>query len=59
MHFHYNEPITFTANAIYINEQLLYRFSYNCYDEEGYRYEYSLFDLARDPSIIQKIMEAT
>ena len=50
-----NASITFTASNCYINKELLYRMSYGCYDEDGLEYPYSIFDLARDPSIIDKI----
>ena len=43
----------------YINKSLLYYMAYTSYDEDGYEYPYNLFDLAQDPSIIQKIKEAT
>ena len=43
----------------YINKSLLYYLAYTSCDEDGYEYPYNLFDLAQDPSIIQKIMEAT
>ena len=42
----------------YINKSLLYYLAYTSCDEDGYEYPYNLFDLAQDPSIIQKIMEA-
>ena len=47
---------TFSGELTYVNNELLYRMAYGCYDEDGNEYYYSLFDLARDPSIIQKIM---
>ena len=53
-----NASITFTASNCYINKELLYKIAYGCYDEDGLEYPYNIFDLARDPSIIQKIMEA-
>ena len=48
---------TFTAELTYVNNELLYRMAYGCYDENGNEYYYNLFDLVRDPSIVQKIME--
>ncbi len=50
-----NASITFTASNCYINKELLCRMTYGCYDEDGLEYPYSIFDLARDPSIIDKI----
>ena len=47
---------TFTAEATYVNNELLYRMAYGCYDEDGNEYYYSLFDLARDPLIIDKLL---
>ena len=48
---------TFTAELTYVNNELLYRMAHARINE-GLEYPYDLFDLARDPSIIQKIMEA-
>jgi hypothetical protein len=39
----------------YINKSLLYDLAYTSYDNDGYEYPYNLFDLAQDPSIIDKI----
>lgn len=47
---------TFSGELTYVNNELLYRMAYGCYDEDGNEYYYSLFGLARDPSIVQKIM---
>lgn len=55
MHLGSNDSITFTAKNCYINKELLYRMAYGCHDEDGLEYPYSIFDLARDPSIIDKI----
>ena len=52
-----NISVTFTATNCYINEGLLCKMAYGCHDEDGLEYLYSIFDLVRDPSIIQKIME--
>ena len=57
MHLGSDGSITFTASNCYINKELLCRMTYGCYDEDGLEYPYSIFDLARDPSIIQKITE--
>jgi hypothetical protein len=29
--------------------------AYGCHDEDGLEYPYNIFDIARDPSIIDKI----
>ena len=50
------KAVTFSGELTYVNNELLYRMAYGCYDEDGNEYYYSLFDLARDPSIVQKIM---
>ena len=55
MHLDSNAGATFTATSCYINKELLYRMAYGCYDEDGLEYPYNIFDLARGPSIIDKI----
>ena len=45
---------TFTAELTYANNELLYRMAYARINE-GLEYPYDLFDLADDPSIIDKI----
>lgn len=50
-----NYNATFTADCTYVNKSLLYHLAYTSYDNDGYEYPYNLFDLARDPSIIDKI----
>lgn len=45
---------TFTAELTYVNNELLYRMVYARINE-GLEYPYDLFDLADDPSIIDKI----
>ena len=50
-----NYNTTFTAECTYVNKPLLYHLAYTSYDKDGYEYPYNLFDLARDPSIIDKI----
>lgn len=47
--------ITFSGELTYVNKELLYYMAYTSYDEDGYEYPYNLFDLAQDPSIIDKI----
>ena len=48
---------TFSGELTYVNKEWLYYMAYTSYDEDGYEYPYNLFDLAQDPSIIQKIAE--
>lgn len=50
-----NYNTTFTLDCTYVNKPLLYRLAYTSYDKDGCEYPYNLFDLARDPSIIDKI----
>jgi hypothetical protein len=47
---------TFTATSMFINGELIYRMSSVVIDPDGYEYDYTLFDLAEDPSIIDKII---
>ena len=44
---------TFSGELSYINEELLYYIAYTSYDEDGYEYPYNLFELVRNPSIIE------
>ena len=46
---------TFSGELTYVNKELLYYMAYTSCDEDGYEYPYNLFDLAQDPSIIDKI----
>jgi hypothetical protein len=46
---------TFSGELTYVNKELLYYMAYTSYDEDSYEYPYNLFDLAQDPSIIDKI----
>ena len=46
---------TFSGELTCLNKELLYYMAYTSYDEDGYEYPYNLFDLAQDPSIIDKI----
>ena len=55
IHLGSDGSITFTASNCYINKELFCRMIYGYYDEDGFEYPYSIFDLARDPSIIDKI----
>jgi hypothetical protein len=51
----FNKSATFSVDIDYINKGLLYRLAYARIDSDGYEYMYDLFDLAQDPSIIDKI----
>lgn len=55
IHLDSDGSFTFTVANCYINKELLYRMAYGCHDEDGLEYPYSIFDIARDPSIIDKI----
>ena len=55
MHLDFNKSTTLSVDIDYINEGLLYRLIYARIDSDGYEYMYDLFDLADDPSIIDKI----
>jgi hypothetical protein len=50
-----NLEATFTAELTYINNPLLFSMVYGGVDSDGYEYSYTLFDLAFDPRIIDKI----
>ena len=50
------KTITFSGELTYVNNELLYRMAYGCHDDDGNEYYYNLFDLARDPSIIDKLL---
>ena len=50
------KTVTLSSELTYVNNKLLYRMAYGCHDEDGNEYYYNLFDLAKDPSIVQKIM---
>ena len=50
-----NCELTFTADLTYINKPLLFSMVYGGMDLDGYEYSYTLFDLAFDPRIIDKI----
>lgn len=58
LHFSSGRSMTLECTMEYVNKPLLYYLAYTSYDNDGYEYPYSLFNLAQDPSIIQKIMEA-
>lgn len=58
LQFSSGRSMTLECTMEYINKPLLYHLAYTSYNN-GYEYPYNLFDLAQDPSIIQKIMEAT
>ena len=50
-----NREVTFTAELTYIDKPLLFSAVYGGVDSDGYEYSYTLFDLAFDPRIIDKI----
>ena len=55
LHFSSGRSMTFECTIDYINKPMLYHLAYTSYDDNGYEYPYNLFDLAKDPSIIDKI----
>ena len=59
LHFSSGRSMILECTMDYVNKPLLYYLAYASCDDEGYEYPYNLFDLAQDPSIVQKIMEAT
>ena len=58
LQFSSGRSMTLECTMDYINKPLLYHLAYTSYDNEGYEYPYNLFDLARDPSILDKIWRA-
>jgi hypothetical protein len=56
LQFSSDHGMTLECTMDYINKPLLYHLAYTSYDGEGYEYYYNLFDLARDPSIIDKLL---
>ena len=59
LNFSSGRSMTLECTMKYVNKPLLYYLAYTSSDSSGYEYPYNLFNLAQDPSIIQKIMEAT
>ena len=55
IHLDSNKEATFSVDITYINEPLLYYLTYTVVDSDGNEYPYDLFNLAKDPSIIDKI----
>lgn len=47
--------VIITCTDAKINKEILFKMTYGIYDPYGYEYNYTIFDLARDPSIIDKI----
>ena len=45
----------FTPTSMFINGALIYRMPHIVTDPDGYEYDYTLFDLAEDSSIIDKL----
>ena len=56
LQFSSGRSMTLECTMDYVNKPLLYYLAYTSYDSEGYEYPYNLFDLARDPSIIDKLL---
>lgn len=55
IHLDSNKEAAFSGDITYINEPLLYYLAYTVVDSDGNEYPYDLFNLAKDPSIIDKI----
>lgn len=45
----------FTPTSMFINGELIYRMPSVIVYPDGYEYDYTLFDLVEDPSIIDKL----
>ena len=56
LHFSSGHGMTLECTMECVNKPLLYHLAYASCDDEGYEYYYTLFDLARDPSIIDKLL---
>lgn len=55
IHLDSDKEATFSSDITYINKPLLYYLAYTVVDSDGNEYPYDLFNLAKDPSIIDKI----
>lgn len=55
LHFSSGRSMILECTMEYVNKPLLYHLAYTSYDNDSYEYPYNLFDLAQDPSIIDKI----
>ena len=47
--------VIITCTGAKINKEILFKMTCGIYDPHGYEYNYTIFDLARNPSIIDKI----
>lgn len=47
--------VVITCTDAKISKEILFKMTHGIYDPHGYEYNYTIFDLARDPSIIDKI----
>ena len=56
LHFSSGRSMTLECTLGYVNNPLLYHLAYTSYDSDGYEYPYNLFDLAINPSIIDKLL---
>ena len=50
--FNKEREISIQSTINYVNIPLLMYIAYTSWDEDGFKYPYNLFELARDPSII-------
>lgn len=53
--FDKTKETTFEVKINYINIPLLYYLAYSSWDEDGLEYPYNLFELTRNPLIIDKL----
>lgn len=51
--FDKGKEVTLTGNLTYINTPLLYTLAFTRFDEDGFEYNYDLFELARFPKLIE------
>ena len=48
--------VTITCAGAKINKEIFFKMLCGIYDSDRYEYDYTIFDLARDPSIIDKLL---
>ena len=53
--FDKTKEVCIEATINYVNVRLLMYLAYTSWDEDGLEYPYNLFELARNPSIIDKL----
>ena len=53
--FDKTKEVVLEAKVHYVNMPLMYYLAYTSFDSDGLEYPYNLFELARDPTIIDKI----